>query len=135
MGRPGPKTKLTPEVQERLCTALRGGNFRKTACAWAGIPYRSFHEWMLKGERKKSGPLAEFRRAVIEAEKAAEIRAVALVLKAAEKDPRHAEWWLSHRFPERWADKARHEMRLAAKANAQPIIQVMSYRDQEPKGE
>lgn len=33
-GRP---TKLTPEVQEKMLVAIRGGNYREVASQWAGI--------------------------------------------------------------------------------------------------
>lgn len=105
MSKPGPKTKLTSEVRERLLMALRGGNFRATACQWAGVSYRSFAEWMQRGKEQPTSDLGEFRRAVIEAEKLAEIRAVGLVMKAAENDPKHAQWWLTHRYPQRWSEK------------------------------
>lgn len=108
MGRP---SKLTEETQRKICLALRGGNFRSTAAQWAGVSTRVFQEWMkLGGERPKSRH-GRFRAAIIEAEKSAEIQAVGRIIKAAEKDPKHAEWWLSHRFPERWADQARMKMR------------------------
>lgn len=107
-GRP---SKLTPETQEKICLALRGGNFRSTAAQWAGVSYRVFLEWMKVGSERPKSRHGAFRAAVIEAEKAAEIHAVGLIVKAAAKDPKHAEWWLSHRHSERWADKARMQMR------------------------
>ena len=39
----------------------------------------------------------------------------ALIVQAAAQDPKHAEWWLSHRHSERWADRARMEMRHSGK--------------------
>ena len=105
MNKPGPKTKLTEEVRQRIIGALRTGNYRLTACAWAGVSYRAFAEWMQRGKEHPDTEHGEFRRAVMEAEKAAEIRAVGLVMRAAEHDPEHAEWWLTHRYPERWSEK------------------------------
>ena len=52
-GRP---TKLTPEVQERLTSAIRAGNFYEAACGYAGIDYRTFRRWMERGERESRGP-------------------------------------------------------------------------------
>jgi hypothetical protein len=104
MARP---TKLTPEAQERIVKALKGGNYRKVAVRWAGISYRVFAEWMARGKESPKSAFGSFRRAVIEAEEEAEIGAVALVMVAARSDPKHAEWWLSHRHPERWSEKQR----------------------------
>ena len=101
-------TKLTPQVQEKVVQALRGGNFRYVAALWAGIDRSQFKRWMVRGKR---GPklYRAFRAAVIEAEKGAELRAVALVIKAAGADAKHAEWWLERKFPSRWDRKDRHE--------------------------
>jgi transposase len=111
--RPGagrPRLLDTPEGQEkaaRCLQALRGGNFRNVACDWAGIAESSFREWMAEGEKGTRQSSVDFRRQVLEAEKAAEIRAVALVMKAAANDPRHAEWWLERKHPDRWGRKDR----------------------------
>jgi hypothetical protein len=44
---------------------------------------------------------------MLEAERGAEIYALAQVMKHAAADPRHAEWFLARKFPERWADRSR----------------------------
>jgi hypothetical protein len=38
------------------------------------------------------------------------MRCVALVMKAAAEDARHAEWWLERKYPQRWGRKQRHEI-------------------------
>lgn len=106
---------MTPEVVDRICSALRAGNFRATAAQFAGVSIRSFQDWMRLGKEHGSGLYGDFRARVIEAEKSAEIGAVALIMKEARTDAKHAEWWLSHRFPERWADRSRAEYRAALK--------------------
>lgn len=116
-GRP---SLLTDETQAKIIAALRSGNFRNAAFGFAGVSPRTAREWMATGKDPKSKRCHDFRRAVLEAEKQAEIRAVALVMKAAEKDPKHAEWWLSHRWPGRWADKSRVKAELTGR-NGGPI--------------
>lgn len=125
-GRP---TKLTPEVQAKICQGLRAGNFRTVAAEWAGVPERVFRDWMHRGKDGKSKMHADFRRAVIEAEKAAEIRAVGLIMKAAENDPKHMEWWLSHRFPQRWADQERRRVRAELTGKGGGPIEVQGSVD------
>lgn len=98
-GRP---SKMTPEVQEKILSALRAGNFRGVACAYAGIGQRTLREWMQFGEAKPKSRFGAFRRQVVEAEKSAEMRMVALVMKAATSDARHAEWWLERKANARW---------------------------------
>ena len=46
----------------------------------------------------------------MEAEKASEMRAVALIMKSASEDPRCAMWWLERKFPQTWGRKNRHEL-------------------------
>lgn len=99
-GRP---TKLTPECQQKVVDAIRGGNYREVAAEWAGIAPETLTRWM----SRKGHPYEGFRQAVLEAEKAAEIRMVALVMKAAAEDPKHAEWWLERKFHERWGRQDR----------------------------
>jgi len=108
-----PRVLETDEGREKvakLLQALRGGNFREVACEWAGIPERTFRAWMQEGEAGAPQSSVDFCRQVMEAEKAAEIRNVAFVMKAAEEDPKHAEWWLERKHPERWGRKERHEL-------------------------
>lgn len=87
---------------DKLCQALAAGNFRNVAAEWSGIGVRTFRDWMKRGKEQKTGPYRDFRRRVLEAEKQAEIRVVGLVMKAAAEDPKHGEWWLERKFPERW---------------------------------
>jgi hypothetical protein len=101
-GRP---TKLTPEITKKICDAVSGGNFRYVAARWAGVPIRTLRWWCAQGRKAKKGPMRDFLHALLEAEKAAEIRAVALVMKAAAKDAKHAEWWLERKYPKRWGRK------------------------------
>lgn len=128
VGRP---TLLNDEVQAKITQALRAGNFRAVACQYAGISQRVFFDWMRKGKEETDTAFVSFRRAVIEAEKAAEIRAVALIMRAAESDPRHAEWWLSHRFPGRWADKSRHQLKAELSGPKGGPINLKALTDEE----
>lgn len=110
----GESHSLSNEIQEKITKYLRAGNFRTTAAERAGVPLRTFSEWMKRGADGDEFFRA-FRQAVLMAEKEAEAHAVSLVMKAAENDPKHAEWWLSHRFPERWADQERKRIRAEIK--------------------
>lgn len=106
-GRP---CQLTPEITAKVVQAISGGNYRQVAAQWAGVSARTFHEWVAKGKRQSSGIYVDFLQAILEAERAAEIRMVALVMKAAAEDPRHAEWWLERKCHDRWGRKDRKEI-------------------------
>jgi hypothetical protein len=101
---------LTPELQEKLTASIRAGNFRYVACLWVGLGERTFDTWMKRGKERPRTVHGVFRRAVLEAEKAAEMRCVALIMKAASGDAKHAEWWLERKYPQRWGRTQRHEI-------------------------
>ncbi len=46
MARP---TKLTPDVQTKICTAIQAGNYIETASAFAGINKSTLYEWLKRG--------------------------------------------------------------------------------------
>ena len=104
-GRP---TTLTPDVREKILTAIRAGNYRHVAARWAGVSPRTLQHWCKLGRDAKRGVMEEFLRALLKAEQDAEILMVGLVFKAAASDAKYAEWWLERKFPERWGrDTAR----------------------------
>lgn len=83
------QTKCTPEMTERLCSALRAGNTRRAACLYAGISTDSFNRY-LNAE-------AAFAAAVIKAEADAEVAFVAIIKKCAlAGDWKAGAWWLTH---------------------------------------
>lgn len=96
---------LTPETEARILEALRAGNYRKVAAEYAGVDVRTFQAWMQRGKRSHKGPFGRFRRAVLEAERQAEMRMVALVMRAASEDAKHAQWWLERKHNARWGRK------------------------------
>lgn len=104
-GKVGRPSKLTEEAQAKVCEALKGGNFRIVAARFAGVSPRTLRDWMAEGKKNPDSPEGDFRRAVIEAEGEAETKMVKLIMVAAESDPKHGEWWLSHRHAARWAEK------------------------------
>jgi hypothetical protein len=91
------KTKLTPELQEKVCNALKAASTRADAAKFAGIDPDTFYRWMRKGKAQKRGAFRRFYGAVREAEARCAVRACASITKAFEKDWRAAAWWLSRR--------------------------------------
>ena len=97
------KSKLTPQRQQRICEALRAGNTRAASAAYGGIDESTLYRWIARGEAATRGAYSEFRKAIKEAESAAEIRNVALIQKAAQETWTAAAWWLERRKPDDWA--------------------------------
>jgi hypothetical protein len=96
-----PKTKLTPELQEKILLHLRLGAYVETAAACAGIHKDTFYEWMKKGARGQK-PYVAFAEAVNKAIAESESRDLATVLKASAKYWQAAAWRLERRFPEKY---------------------------------
>lgn len=92
MGRP---TALTPDVQQRIVDAIRGGNYQETAAAAGGISDRSLYGWMQRGRledervadgrrpRTSEAPFLQFFHAVTRARAETEARNVAQLERSA----------------------------------------------------
>lgn len=109
MGRP---TKLTPEVQDKIVTALRAGNYQETAATYAGVEPRTFYRWMERGENNpEDEPYRQFRQAVEKAKADSEVRDVALIDRAAADGSwQAAAWKLERKHPNRWGRVTRTEI-------------------------
>jgi len=104
-GKVGRPTKFTPETRKKILWALRLGNFRRTAAEYAGISERTLADWLAKGEAD-DGEHAAFLDDVLEAEQAAEVRALGVIQQAATRDWKAAAWFLERKFPERYCTRA-----------------------------
>lgn len=112
-GRP---TKMTPELQDAIVTAIRAGNYVEVAAAHVGISRECLYNWMREGARHPEGPLGSFSDAVKKAMASSEVRDVALVGQAAATQWQAAAWRLERKHPERWGRKERIELSGDAKA-------------------
>lgn len=108
LGRP---TKLTPEIQERICAAIQQGNYAFVAARCAGISESTFYSWLDRGAREKRGAFAEFLESIKKAESIAEAGAIEVVRNASQQSWQAAAWWLERKYPERWARKERVDYR------------------------
>ena len=120
----GRKTKLTPELTDRICSVLANGNYITTACAIARIHQRQFFRWMEKGEHESSGPYRKFYESVKEAEQTAEL---ALLRDIRTDDSWQSKAWiLERRFPERWGRKDRLQADVTGNVDVQfvPVQQL-----------
>lgn len=108
----GRRSKLTPEVQKRICDALRDGNYVYAACAAGGISEETYYRWIETGEAAQTGPYYDFAVATREAITDAEMELVAMW-----KSHMPSTWiavaaFMERRYPERWGrkDQLRHEI-------------------------
>lgn len=125
---PGRPTKFTPETRERIITALRAGNYRETACQYAGIGYSTLRTWMIRAEDPDAPPeYQEFLEAVERAEAEAEVMDIALIRQAAQGGTWQAAAWIRERKnPERWGRRERQQVELTG-ADGGPVQVGMAH--------
>ena len=110
MPRPGRPSKLTPETTEALCEKLREGRTYAVACAYAGIVYETFRNWLRKGEQAKQGEYSVFYATIRKAEMVGRDVLEARALKSS--NPLEI---LERRWPEDWGKPERSEIGGAIK--------------------
>ena len=117
----GRKTKLTPQVHDKIVKFMRDGNYFEVACRASGIGETTGYRWIAWGEGRDHGTLkcppdttiySKFRKAIIEAEGKAETDAVGYIKLAAPGDWKAAAEYLKRRNPRRWnqGDKVQVEV-------------------------
>jgi hypothetical protein len=99
MGRP---TKLTDELQERICLAMRNGDFLKTAAALVGISEATLHVWL----RDKRPRYQAFTQGVRQAEAEHETRGVSQLSRSGEQHPMALLKMLERRHRANWGEHA-----------------------------
>lgn len=122
MGRP---SKLTPELQRKLCDAIAAGNYLEAACSYAGVDYSTFTRWM----KRKSKRFRNFRNAVLEAEAKAEVAIVAQWRKHMPENWQACRDFLGRRYPDRWGPKERQEISGPGGGALQVIETIVTQRE------
>jgi hypothetical protein len=99
----GRRTGLTQEIIEKIVEQIRdSGMFRKRAAEYVGIPERTFHRWMERGENDERGIYRELYDAVHQAEAVFQHTAIQGIKATAVANPAVTLKWLSRRFPSEW---------------------------------
>jgi hypothetical protein len=106
-----PRVKLSAPLIAKLADLIKAGNYPITAARAAGIPERTWYDWLKKGRERSSGLQVELVKAVYEAESAAEAWHVANIRKAAAGGTWQASaWFLERKAHERWKKRDRQEL-------------------------
>jgi transposase-like protein len=105
-------TKLTPEVQKRITDAISTGVPREAAAAAAGIGETTLYRWLQLGQEGKA-PYREFWEDLTRADYEYEAALVRQANRHAITDSRMCQWLLARKFPQRWGDVVKHEVRFA----------------------
>lgn len=102
----GRRPKLTPNLQLKICNALRASSYRSIAAQAVGIGVSTLYHWLDLGRQDGSPRIyREFLEAVEAAEAESEMTLAANVTSAAKKDWRAAAFILERKFPKRWGKK------------------------------
>ena len=120
----GRRTKLTPEVREKIVKAIRAGNYAYVAAEYAGISSATFYRWLQLGNDAKRGVYREFLEAVKKAEGEAEVRAVAIIQKHMEDNWQAAMTYLERKFPDRWGRRDRLRVDLNPKEALEELLSL-----------
>lgn len=110
MSKGGRPSKLTPEVQARICRAIRRGMSLPKAAKYGGIDYDTFKLWIRKGKAAKSGKFFTFFTTIQKTKAVAEAAILARIDKAGRGgDWRADAWILTHapRFKDDYSDTSR----------------------------
>jgi hypothetical protein len=112
-GRP---TKYNEETVTRVTQALRAGNTRRAACAYANIDQGTFANWLKQH--------SDFSDAIEKAEGDAEVRNVAIIQKAADSTWQAAAWWLERKHKQEWSSRVEQ-----TGADGSPVKVIVEYAD------
>jgi hypothetical protein len=113
----GRKTKLTPEVQDKIIQALGVGAIHEHACQYAGISHECFYNWLRLGATGRQ-PFADFSEAVKGAEGKAVVGWLAHIETAARAGNwQAAAWKLERRYAKGYG-------RSMADADAAPATDI-----------
>lgn len=124
----GRKSKLTPEVQDRIVQAITAGNYIEIAAAYAGIDKATLYRWIQKAELPDADQrYSDFRNAVESARSQAEVRNVALIQQAANNGTwQAAAWYLERTAHQRWGRR----VMLSGDESGAPVHVEISAKDE-----
>jgi hypothetical protein len=100
---------LTPEIADRIVAMLTAGAFLGPAASSAGVSRRTLSNWLARGQSGDPEDTAyrDLAERVEKARATAQVRAVAIVSRAAEEDWRAAAWFLERSDPLNWGRPVR----------------------------
>jgi len=99
-GRP---SKLTPELTQQFCDALRRCWHIETAADMTGISRRSVYSWIKKGKQEGEGVHRDFLHAVKKALAETAAQCVGEIQAAGKSSWQANAWLLERRYPELWS--------------------------------
>jgi len=117
MAKRGPKTKLTPELKEKIIKYIAAGNYVKDACQMVGISEFIYYYWKRQGKKAekkleegkkltdRENELYQLYQSIKKAESTAVMRNVLNIQKAGKDSWTASAWWLERTHFKEWGDK------------------------------
>jgi transposase len=122
---------LNAALQNRICKLLAKGSSIRSACILCGIGERTYHDWQRRGETGEEA-YATFFSAATRARETHKARLIAIVMRAGDRDARHAEWLLERQFPQEFALVAARDLRdlKESQSTAPFIVNTVHHMDE-----
>lgn len=117
-------SKLTPQIQELICQAVRAGNYVEVACDFVGLDKSTFYDWMNKGKAHPHSVYADFSNAVKEARSDSEMMTVQVIKNAMLDNWQAAAWYLERSRPERWSKREHLELEHSGDIKSPMVVQI-----------
>ena len=122
----GAPPKLNEQLIKTICDAIKMGAYIETAAQYAGVPKKTFHDWLKRGSARKNNIYGQLSHSIEQAWAEAELRDVLALERAAKgelepkdlnnpnkvpdyilkPDWRAAAWRLERKFARRWGQKS-----------------------------
>ena len=105
----------TEDTLEQFYALLRGGNYIKTACEYAGIPESSYYKWMQEASTEEGRAWTKDLREQVQAARSyAQAANLQIVQQAAREGHwQAAAWFLERSNPSQWALRERRELEIS----------------------
>lgn len=105
MNKTGRRSKITPELIDRICGHIANGAFFRNAVALCGVGASTAYDWLKRGESEAGGLHSAFVEAKKRADASFEQRHIAGINDHSNLSWQASAWMLERRFPERWGRK------------------------------
>lgn len=120
----GSNPKLTGDLGDKICVAIRQGATLDAAAAYAGVARSTFYDWIRRGRQPSArNPYKAFVAQLDEALASFEVGAIAQIAKAgADGEWQASAWRLERRFPDKYGRRTRLDGNLTVQAA--PVLDV-----------
>lgn len=118
------KSKLTPELQDKIIKYIKAGSYIKEACKAVGIGESTYYDWLKWGKEDKK-PYSEFSELTKQAEATGELTILLEIRQQVKKDWHAGMEILGRKYPDRWGRKDYMQANISIKVTEIVITHVI----------